>query len=208
LGYQDRTRGKKGTQKSLTTIAVDVERATHPDPANDNASGKNRESSEENWSTPNTMDHLDPRPEEGVVKQATGARKGRTKPANLREQVDEKTCQIYKEVNEENWPTPRAGNPGSRKPGTGGKILAEEAKKNTWATPQVTDGDRINQVRKTEELSEKAKKGGCRNLREDVHNEKRTCPTPQAKLNPNWVEQLMLGKDGVGWTQLPTEWID
>ena len=28
----------------------------------------------------------------------------------------------------ENWPTPRAGNPGSRKPGTGGKILAEEAK--------------------------------------------------------------------------------
>ncbi len=26
------------------------------------------------------------------------------------------------------WPTPRAGNPGSRKPGTGGKILAEEAK--------------------------------------------------------------------------------
>ena len=28
-----------------------------------------------------------------------------------------------------NWPTPRAGNPGSRKPGTGGKILAEEAKK-------------------------------------------------------------------------------
>ena len=31
---------------------------------------------------------------------------------------------------EQNWPTPRAGNPGSRKPGTGGKILAEEAKKN------------------------------------------------------------------------------
>jgi hypothetical protein len=31
-------------------------------------------------------------------------------------------------VNQMNWPTPRAGNPGSRKPGTGGKILAEEAK--------------------------------------------------------------------------------
>ena len=27
------------------------------------------------------------------------------------------------------WPTPRAGNPGSRKPGTGGRVLAEEAKK-------------------------------------------------------------------------------
>ena len=31
-------------------------------------------------------------------------------------------------VDQMNWPTPRAGNPGSRKPGTGGKILAEEAK--------------------------------------------------------------------------------
>ena len=30
------------------------------------------------------------------------------------------------------WPTPRAGNPGSRKPGTGGKILAEEAKIHRW----------------------------------------------------------------------------
>ena len=67
------------------------------------------------------------------------------------------------------WPTPRAGNPGSRKPGTGGKILAEEAKKN-WATPQSTDGDRAHQIRKRSELSEKAKKGGCRNLREDVFN--------------------------------------
>ncbi|HET6453308.1 MAG TPA: hypothetical protein VFI02_02790, partial [Armatimonadota bacterium] len=28
-------------------------------------------------------------------------------------------------------PTPRAGNPGSRKPGTGGKILAEEVKRGT-----------------------------------------------------------------------------
>ncbi len=27
------------------------------------------------------------------------------------------------------WPTPRAGNPGSRRPGTGGKVLAEEVKK-------------------------------------------------------------------------------
>jgi DNA (cytosine-5)-methyltransferase 1 len=27
------------------------------------------------------------------------------------------------------WPTPRAGNPGSRKPGTGGKILGEEVKR-------------------------------------------------------------------------------
>ncbi len=35
------------------------------------------------------------------------------------------------------WPTPRAGNPGSRKPGTGGEVLAEEAKR--WSTPQSRD---------------------------------------------------------------------
>ena len=34
-----------------------------------------------------------------------------------------------------NWPTPKAGNPGSRKPGTGGKVLNEEAKK--WPTPRT-----------------------------------------------------------------------
>jgi hypothetical protein len=71
------------------------------------------------------MDHMETRSAEGVEKIASGARKGRKRPSNLREQVDKKTCDIYKE---QNWPTPRAGNPGSRKPGTGGKILAEEAK--------------------------------------------------------------------------------
>ena len=36
-----------------------------------------------------------------------------------------------------NWPTPKAGNPGSRKPGTGGKVLNEEAK--NWPTPNTRD---------------------------------------------------------------------
>ena len=41
-----------------------------------------------------------------------------------------------------NWPTPKAGNPGSRKPGTGGKVLNEEAKK--WPTPNVSDNNDPN----------------------------------------------------------------
>jgi len=84
-----------------------------------------RDLNQMNWATPNTMDYMETRSAEGVEKIASGARKGRKRPSNLREQVDKKTCDIYKE---QNWPTPRAGNPGSRKPGTGGKILAEEAK--------------------------------------------------------------------------------
>jgi len=67
---------------------------------------------------------------------------------------------------DKNWPTPRAGNPGSRKKGTGGKVLNEEVK--NWATPQAMDGR--SDVRKPEERSEKAKKSGCSNLREQVHN--------------------------------------
>ena len=69
----------------------------------------------QNWATPNTMDHLPPKTGEAL---ARNKKKGGCK--NLREDVNNPKM---------NWPTPRAGNPGSRKPGTGGKILAEEAKK-------------------------------------------------------------------------------
>ena len=60
-----------------------------------------------NWATPQASDHVE------------GARTA--KESNQK-------C-LGRDLNQmQNWPTPRAGNPGSRKPGTGGKILAEEAK--------------------------------------------------------------------------------
>jgi len=52
------------------------------------------------WATPNTMDHLPPRSPEGTKKLMEGHRKGRTKPSNLREQVDPETMRMY--------PTPKA----------------------------------------------------------------------------------------------------
>ena len=52
------------------------------------------------WATPNTMDHLPPRSKEGTLKLQQGHRKGRTRPANLREQVDPETMRMY--------PTPRS----------------------------------------------------------------------------------------------------
>ena len=57
-------------------------------------------SSDEMWATPNTMDHLPPRSEESTKKMQEGHRKGRTRPSNLREQVDEDTMNMF--------PTPRA----------------------------------------------------------------------------------------------------
>ena len=52
------------------------------------------------WATPNTMDHLPQRSPESLKRQAETSRKGRTRPANLREQVCEETVKM--------WPTPTA----------------------------------------------------------------------------------------------------
>jgi len=50
------------------------------------------------------MDHLPQRSEEALVRQATTQRKGRTKPANFREQVNPTAVAIYQEP--PSWPTP------------------------------------------------------------------------------------------------------
>jgi len=45
------------------------------------------------------MDSLPLRSEEALKRQATTTRKGRTAPANLREQVDPKSCEVYASEN-------------------------------------------------------------------------------------------------------------
>lgn len=64
-----------------------------------------RENESTLWATPNTMDYLDLRSPEALYRQATTTRKGRKRPANLREQVDSMSVEIYKKAN---WPTPTA----------------------------------------------------------------------------------------------------
>jgi hypothetical protein len=56
-----------------------------------------------NWATPNTLDHMALRSPEALLRQATTTRSGRTAPANLREQVDPSSVEIYKQAS---WPTP------------------------------------------------------------------------------------------------------
>lgn len=56
-----------------------------------------KESESTSWATPNTMDHLPQRSREALARQFATTRKGRKKPANLREQV-----------HPQNWPTPPA----------------------------------------------------------------------------------------------------
>ena len=56
-----------------------------------------------NFPTPNTMDHMAPRTQEGMEKLFTGHRKGRTAPSNLREYIQP---EMHHEI--ANWPTPAA----------------------------------------------------------------------------------------------------
>lgn len=56
------------------------------------------------WATPNTMDSLPPKSKEALHREATIIRPGRSKPANLRDQVS----------NIKMWPTPDASQRGTR----------------------------------------------------------------------------------------------
>jgi hypothetical protein len=75
--------------------------------------------SEEMWATPNTMDHLPQRSAESTEKMMQGARKGRARPSNLREQVNPDTMQM--------WATPRTtdGTAGPRKLNEKGRRISQ-----------------------------------------------------------------------------------
>ena len=89
------------------------------------------------------------------------------------------------------WPTPKANNPSStRKPGTGGRELSQEAK--NWATPITGDSHLSSSPNAAQKRIQESKKTLSR--------------INPGKLNPSWVEQLM--DVPVLWTQLPTEWTD
>lgn len=83
------------------------------------------------WATPNTMDYLPQRSPEALQRQAETSRKGRTRPANLREQVCEDTVRM--------WPTPRANDAEKR-----GAVSPEPRNGlpgavRLWPTPKARD---------------------------------------------------------------------
>jgi hypothetical protein len=105
------------------------------------------------------------------------------------------------------WPTPRAGNPGSRKAGTGGKVLAEEVKKSLmWPTPTGTERSGINpKTGKGAGLSKAVKMWPT--PREFMYKDSTTDRNKGnlgevvgGQLNPDWVEWLM--GFPVGWTDI------
>ena len=134
--------------------------------------------------TPNTMDKMPPKSEEALNREATGARKGRKQPCNLRDWVA---------VQEgfRMWPTPRANEgkdvlqsvPPSRQKEPGKCNLTQAVALEMLATPCARDY-RTGQRRRWEDSKR------ANNLNDQIGGQ----------LNPMWVEWLM--GFPLGWTDL------
>ena len=132
------------------------------------------------WATPNTMDHLPPRSKEGTLKLQQGHRKGRTRPANLREQVDPETMKM--------WRTPDAASGGSNLPGIQKALDQGHMKRPSGHAIHLRLEDQVREPRLWPTP-----------VQDDVHHRKQkyqqggTALSTKAggTLNPTWVEWLM-----------------
>ena len=142
---------------------------------------------EKNWPTPMAEDYRRRGP--GSKQQGLPERVRKEWPtprSNEVQVVSENLAQrnkgnLEEEVSKEIWPTPRAGNPGSRKSGTGGKVLAEEAKKRElWRTPTV-EGEAGKRGLGNATCEELKAKNRTISLTRQVRDEEKEWPTPQAR---------------------------
>jgi site-specific DNA-cytosine methylase len=143
------------------------------------------------WATPNTMDYLPPRSAAGTKKLMEGHRKGRTKPSNLREQVDPETMKMY--------PTPRTGG-GSRPNGKGGKVLEEEVMieyglrergktlKQMYPTPRASGQEDAETLIK--------RKGEKAAAQHNLTAHMQMFPTPSAQEAGEKIVETLTSKDG------------
>jgi DNA (cytosine-5)-methyltransferase 1 len=154
-----------------------------------------------NWATPNTMDYMPLRSQEALERQFNTTRKGRTKPANLREQVHPECF-----PGGMNWPTPTAadtftGNLKSsqQKPGSMHSVNLSQAIHMNWPTPSARD---YKGARCQETFDQTGRNELTNSLPDAIRSQ------AKGQLNPDWVETLM-GFD-IGWTDIdrdePTPW--
>lgn len=167
------------------------------------------------YATPTTMDSLPPKSATALAREATVARPGRSKPANLRDQI----------CNEKNWPTPQSRD---YKGSSGRSMKGEECDLptavQTYPTPRSCSAMAANL---TEQMAahphnnlevviarEKYPTPTCRDykdgkeprVRDGVIQQDtlgRVVNTSDGALNPDWVEWLMGWP--VGWTRLDGE---
>ena len=185
-------RGEYSVRKKLALLTVEKESLSWPTATvngNNNRKGISSKSGDGlatavkiNWATPNTMDYLPQRSEEATLKMAQGQRKGRSRPSNLREQVNPKAEEIYQK---QNWPTPDVAQAEkvSNRPNYGQLGLANH--------PEV-HGVAVGRPK-----MKKDRNGQPGQVRSSTTGNP---PEQFGKLNPDWVETLM--DLPTGWTAL------
>jgi len=140
------------------------------------------------WATPNTMDHLPQRSEEAMQRLKEGHRKGRSKPSNLREQVNPKTMRM--------WATPTAAN-GSQGPKS--KEHYEKCLKTGESMITLVD-----QARHTPQMlptpTARDYKDNGKSPAELARNSVTLATHAGGQLNPTFLEWLM--GFPIGWTEL------
>ena len=170
--------------------------------------------SENKWATPTTMDKLPPKSEKALHREATQARPGRSKPANLRDQVS----------NMQNWPTPRCQMTrpvairDDMEKGHRRNLEEVVATREIWPTPRscsamaatITPESAWNEKRNPnlETIVGRVTfpTPTAHNSKEGAYPAEFTRKTPTlathagGKLNPMWVEWLMGWP--LGWTDL------
>jgi hypothetical protein len=110
------------------------------------------------WATPNTMDHLPQRSAESMDKMKQGARKGRARPSNLREQVNPDTMQM--------WATPRTTDAAG-----GARPMDEKGRRISYSSNLVFGANLSDQVRMwpTPTASQARSEGSIKQMRQKVY---------------------------------------
>lgn len=162
------------------------------------------------WPTPTTMDHLPPKSEKALLKEATEIRPGRSQPQNLRDCVQPQSMRM--------WPTPKSSMSGpdfarANREGSGSDDLVTTVAKTMLPTPTATDATNSqgpNSKQKglstmarhnmwpTPRASEYKDSGPVGSKSHShMHSKDYLCAvvkqedSPTGKLNPLWVEWLM-----------------
>ena len=141
------------------------------------------------WATPTTMDKLPPKSAKALQREATEARPGRSKPANLRDQVS----------NMKNWQTQNASFADTYLTMNCLEDMDAQTalgKDSTWPTPTATDYKGTVNKEKVKQRQEENTRG----VRLPEELQRRTKTEVGCHLNPDWVEWLMGWP--ISWTSL------
>ena len=143
---------------------------------------------ENKWATPTTMDKLPPKSAQALEKEATQARPGRSKPANLRDQVS----------NMQNWPTPNAWD-GKRGPRSEEHLATKKGQITLVTAVKQAERDKLLPTPNARDWKDGKTAGNRKSPGLGVVAHQLETETG-GQLNPTWVEWLMGWP--LGWSEL------